>query len=150
MVVWLSAAHRNCTITHIFWQRFKEGGARQRHLAHLAHSVLYSRVLCTPSTTNCYSGSRAISLSLCFVPCFNCIGKSVFACWLERRTRCRKRLRVRIPGGAAGEFSSPGLTLRAVTFLNLALKRQRFIIHPGTTKRENLALNRPRDARNKV
>ena len=34
------------------------------------------------------------------------------ACWLERRTRDRK-VRVRIPAGAAGEFSSPELTFCA-------------------------------------
>ena len=37
------------------------------------------------------------------------------ACWLERRTRDRK-LRVRIPAGAAGEFSSPVSTLCANSY----------------------------------
>ena len=35
-------------------------------------------------------------------------GGAGIAQWLERRTRPLKESRVRIPEGAAGEFSSPG------------------------------------------
>ena len=41
--------------------------------------------------------------------------EAVIACWLEHRTRDRK-LRVRVPAGAAGECSSPELTLCADSY----------------------------------
>ena len=38
--------------------------------------------------------------------------------WLERRT-CIKRLRVRIPAGVAGEFSSPESAFSADTYFGI-------------------------------
>ena len=44
-----------------------------------------------------------------------CPRGAIIACWLERRARDRK-LRVRVPAGAAGEFFSPELTLCADSY----------------------------------
>ena len=46
-------------------------------------------------------------------------GGGGIAQWLERRTRDRKVTRVRIPAGAAGEFSSPGSTFCADSYFGI-------------------------------
>ena len=56
-----------------------------------------------------YSSSQLQFSSLCYVG---------IAQWLERQTRDRK-VAGRIPGGAAGEFSSPGSTFCADSYFGI-------------------------------
>ena len=54
--------------------------------------------------------SRILWLLLQIIPYQSHAGGAGIACWQS------ERLQIRIPAGAAGEFSSPGLTLRADSY----------------------------------